>query len=44
MKHKASISPDESMVRELRENPSFALEYLRTTLEEVDEPRVLLVA
>lgn len=44
MKHKASISHDESMVRELRENPAFAAEYLKAALEDADEPRVLLVA
>ena len=44
MKHKASTSHDEAMVRELRENPDFAAEYLRTALEDAEEPRVLLVA
>jgi probable addiction module antidote protein len=44
MKAKASISHDEAVVRELRENPDFAAEYLRAALEEEDEPRVLLIA
>ena len=44
MKHKTSISHDEALVRELRENPDFAAEYLRAALEDEDEPRVLLVA
>lgn len=44
MKHKASISHDEALTRELRENPDFAVEYLRAALEEEDEPRVLLLA
>ncbi len=44
MKHKTSISHDESMARELRENPEFAAEYLRAAMEDEDEPRVLLVA
>ena len=44
VKHKASISHDEAMVRELRENPNFAAEYLRAALEDEDEPRVLLIA
>jgi len=44
MKHKASISHDEAMVRELRENLDFAAEYLRAALEDAEEPRVLLVA
>ncbi len=44
MKRKASISHDASMVRELRENPDFAAEYLRAALEDETDPRVLLVA
>ena len=44
MKHKASISHDEAMVRELRANPDFAAEYLRAALDDTDDPRVLLVA
>jgi probable addiction module antidote protein len=44
MKRKASTSHDEALIRELRDNPSFAVEYLRAALEEEDEPRVLLVA
>jgi probable addiction module antidote protein len=44
MKHKTSISHDEALVRELRENPDFAAEYLRAALEDEDEPRVLLIA
>jgi probable addiction module antidote protein len=44
MKRKASISHDEAVVAELRENPEFAAEYLRAALEDDDEPGVLLVA
>ncbi len=44
MKRKASISHDEAVVRELRENPEFAAEYLRAALEDDDEPSVLLIA
>ena len=44
MKHKASISHDDAMIRQLREDPDFAAEYLRAALEDEDEPRVLLVA
>ena len=44
MKNRASISHDDAMVRELRENPGFAAEYLRAALEDGDEPHVLLVA
>ena len=32
MKHEASTSHDEAMVRELRENPDFTVEYLRAAL------------
>jgi probable addiction module antidote protein len=44
MKKTASISHDEALVRELRDNPEFAAEYLRSALEDKDEPRVLLLA
>lgn len=45
MKHKASISHEEAIVRELRADPEFATEYLKAALEEAeDEPRVLLIA
>jgi probable addiction module antidote protein len=44
MKRKASISDDEAMIRELRDDPEFAAEYLRAALEEDDEPAVLLLA
>jgi probable addiction module antidote protein len=44
VKRKASISHDEAMIRELRDDPKFAAEYLRAALEEDDEPAVLLLA
>jgi probable addiction module antidote protein len=44
MKRKASISHDESLIRELRANPRFAVEYLKAALEEDSKPSVLLVA
>jgi probable addiction module antidote protein len=44
MKRRASISHDEAVIRELRENPRFAVEYLKAALEENDEPRILLIA
>jgi probable addiction module antidote protein len=44
MKRKASISHDEAIIRELRDDPEFAAEYLRAALEEDDEPAVLLLA
>lgn len=44
MKRKASISHDQAIVQELRDNPEFAAEYLRAAIEDTDEPRVLLLA
>jgi probable addiction module antidote protein len=44
MKRKASISHDEAIVRRLRKRPDFAAEYLKSALEEDDDPRVLLIA
>lgn len=44
MKKSATISHDEALVRELRDNSDFAAEYLRAVLEDKDEPRVLLLA
>jgi probable addiction module antidote protein len=44
MKRKPSVSHDEATVRELRQNPEFAAEYLRAALEDDDEPSVLLIA
>jgi probable addiction module antidote protein len=43
MKREASISHEEALVRELREDPEYAMEYLRAALDE-DEPKVLLIA
>jgi probable addiction module antidote protein len=44
MTSKASISHDEAIVRRLRENPTFAVEYLKAALDDADEPKVLLTA
>lgn len=44
MKKKPSISHDEAVVRELRDDPKFAAEYLKAAMEDCDEPRVLLIA
>jgi putative addiction module killer protein/probable addiction module antidote protein len=44
MKRKANISHDEAIVRRLRKHPDFAAEYLKSALEEDDDPRVLLIA
>ena len=44
MKRKASISHESAMIRELRDDPEFAAEYLKAAMEETDEPKVLLIA
>lgn len=44
MKPKPSISHDEAIVQELKRDPDFAAEYLKAALEDVDEPKVLLIA
>jgi DNA-binding phage protein len=44
MKRKPYISHDDAVVRQLRKNPDFAVEYLKAALEDDDEPHVLLIA
>ena len=44
MKHKPSISNDEAVIRQLRQDPEFAAEYLKAAMEDRDEPKVLLLA
>jgi probable addiction module antidote protein len=44
MKRSASISHDDAIVRELRKDYDFAVEYLRAAIEDEDEPGVLLIA
>ena len=44
MKRKPSVSHDAATIRELRDNPEFAAEYLRAALEDDDKPSVLLIA
>jgi probable addiction module antidote protein len=44
MKSKASKSHDEAVIQELRDNPAYAVEYLKEALAETDEPSVLLLA
>ncbi|MBX3413609.1 MAG: putative addiction module antidote protein [Pirellulales bacterium] len=43
-KIKPSVSHDKALVRELRERPQFAVEYLKAALEDTEEPKVLLLA
>lgn len=44
MKRDTSISHEEAMISELREDPAYAAAYLKAAMEESDEPRVLLIA
>jgi probable addiction module antidote protein len=44
MTSKASISHDQAIAKELRENPKFAAEYLRAALDENENPQTLLIA
>lgn len=44
MKQRASISHDEAVIKELRDHPKFAAEYLKAAMEDSDEPKVLLIA
>ena len=44
MNRKPSISHDDAIVRELRKDCDFAVEYLKAAMEDEDEPRVLLIA
>ena len=41
---KASVSHDESLVRELRADPELAVAYLQAAMEDNEEPTVLLLA
>jgi probable addiction module antidote protein len=44
MRHKPSVSNDEVIITEIRDNPEFAASYLAAAMEETDEPGVLLIA
>jgi probable addiction module antidote protein len=44
MKRKTSTSHDETLIRRLRKDPEFAVEYLKAALEDSDDPRELLIA
>jgi probable addiction module antidote protein len=44
MRRKVSVSHDNAMIRELREDPEFAAEYLKAAMQSADEPDVLLMA
>jgi probable addiction module antidote protein len=40
----ASISHDEAIIQELRDDPKLAAEYLRAAIEEADDSQSLLIA
>jgi probable addiction module antidote protein len=44
MKRKTSASHDEAVIRQLRDDAEFAVEYLKAALEDDGEPGVLLIA
>jgi probable addiction module antidote protein len=44
VKDKASVSHDEMIVKRIRRNPQFAVEYLKAAIEDTEEPKVLLIA
>jgi probable addiction module antidote protein len=44
MKQEASISHEDALIKELRDDPRFAAENLKAAMEDSDEPRVLLIA
>jgi probable addiction module antidote protein len=44
MKRNASTTHDKAIVKELRDDPEFAAEYLKAALEDTEEPKVLLIA
>jgi len=43
-KKRTSISHNDAVIQELRDDPAFAAEYLKAALEDVADPRVLLSA
>jgi len=44
MKHSPSVSHDLMMKKKLKDDPEFAVEYLKAALEDTEEPKVLLIA
>ncbi len=44
MKRRASVSNDEVIIAEIRDNPEFAAAYLAAAMESTDQPGVLLIA
>ena len=44
IKRKSSVSHEQSLIRELQDDPQFCAEYLRAAIEDTEEPKVLLIA
>jgi DNA-binding phage protein len=44
MKRKTRIPHDDAMIRLIRKDPAFAVEYLKAALEDAEDPRVVLIA
>lgn len=44
MKPRNSIPHEEALIKELRDDPEYAAEYLNAAMEDSDEPKVLLIA
>ena len=44
MKTVTSVSNDAEIIKDIRQSKRFAVEYLKAALEDVEEPRVLLIA
>jgi probable addiction module antidote protein len=44
MKNKTSASHEDVMIKRLRKSRAFVAEYLRSAIEDTDEPQVLLIA
>jgi len=44
MKKATFISHDQAVIKELQADPALASEYLKAAMEEVDEPKALLIA
>ena len=43
-KRKTSVSHEQTLIRELRDDPEFCAEYLKAAIEDTAEPKVLLLA
>lgn len=44
IKRKTSVSHEQSLIQELRDDPKFCVEYLKAAIEDTEEPQVLLIA